>query len=172
MFSKRKISIICLAVSVLLIADGCKKKVPPPPPPPPPAEKTVAPPPPPPAAPVIAQFTAEPTSIQKGESAVLRWEVSGPVTSVAINQGVGTVQATGNSRVSPASSITYTLTATGPGGTQTSSATVSVVTPPPPALPPPPAKPPVSMEQRLSTDVQDAFFDYDKSDIRGDGRDA
>jgi len=28
------------------------------------------------------------------------------------------------------------------------------------------------MEQRLSTDVQDAFFDYDKSDIRGDGRDA
>jgi peptidoglycan-associated lipoprotein len=27
------------------------------------------------------------------------------------------------------------------------------------------------MEQRLSTDVQDAFFDYDKSDIRGDARD-
>jgi peptidoglycan-associated lipoprotein len=28
------------------------------------------------------------------------------------------------------------------------------------------------MEQRLSSDVQDAFFDYDKSDIRGDARDA
>ncbi len=27
------------------------------------------------------------------------------------------------------------------------------------------------MEQRLSTDVQDAYFDYDKSDIRSDARD-
>ena len=69
MFSKRKISIICLAVSVVLLADGCKKKIPPPPAPPPPV---VAPPevPPPPAAPKIAQFTAEPTSIQRGESSV------------------------------------------------------------------------------------------------------
>jgi len=28
------------------------------------------------------------------------------------------------------------------------------------------------MEQRLSSDVVDAYFDYDKSDIRGDARDA
>lgn len=28
------------------------------------------------------------------------------------------------------------------------------------------------MEQRLSSDVQDAFFDYDKSDVRADARDA
>jgi peptidoglycan-associated lipoprotein len=27
------------------------------------------------------------------------------------------------------------------------------------------------MEQRLSSDVQDAFFDYDKSDVRSDARD-
>jgi peptidoglycan-associated lipoprotein len=27
------------------------------------------------------------------------------------------------------------------------------------------------MEQRLGTDVQDAYFDYDKSDVRGDARD-
>lgn len=172
MFSKRKISIICLAVSVMLLADGCKKKAPAPPPPPPPAPVVVEAPPPP-AAPKIAQFTAEPSSIQRGESSVLRWEVSGTVSSVAINQGVGTVQATGNSRVSPTSSATYTLTATGPGGAQTASTTVSVVTPPPPPPPPPPpAAPQATMEQRLSSDVQDAFFDYDKSDIRGDARDA
>src|ERR1039458_7008830 len=97
MFSKRKISIICLAVSVVLLADGCKKKAPAPPPPPPPAPVVVEAPPPP-AAPRIAQFTAEPSSIQRGETSVLRWEVSGTVSSVAINQGVGTVQATGNSR--------------------------------------------------------------------------
>src|ERR1017187_5761424 len=150
MFSKRKISIICLAVSVLLIADGCKKKAPVPPPPPPPVvtHDDV---PPPPAAPKIAQFTAEPSSIQRGETSMLRWEVSGAVPSVAINQGVGTVQAAGNSRVSPSSSTTYTLTATGPGGTQTASTTVSVVTPPPPPPPPPPpAAPQATMEQRIN----------------------
>ena len=172
MFSKRKISIICLAVSVMLLADGCKKKIPPPPAPPPPAPVAPVETPAPPAAPKIAQFTAEPTSIQRGESSVLRWEVSGAVSSIAINQGVGTVQATGNSRVSPTSSTTYTLTATGPGGAQTASTTVSVVTPPPPPPPPPPPVPQATMEQRLSSDVQDAFFDYDKSEIRGDARDA
>jgi peptidoglycan-associated lipoprotein len=169
MFRKRKISIICLAVSVLLLAGGCKKKVPPPPPPPPPAVTPVETPAPP-AAPRIAQFTAEPSSIQRGESSVLRWEVSGTVSSVAINQGVGTVQATGNSRVSPDSSTTYTLTATGPGGAQTASTTVSVVTPPPPPPPPPPAAPQATMEQRIHSDVQDAYFDYDKHDIRPDAQ--
>src|ERR1039457_4063822 len=172
MFSKRKISIICLAVSVMLLADGCKKKIPPPPAPPPPAPVAPVETPAPPAAPKIAQFTAEPTSIQRGESSVLRWEVSGAVSSIAINQGVGTVQATGNSRVSPTSSTTYTLTATGPGGAQTASTTVSVVTPPPPPPPPPPpAAPQATMEQRIHSDAQEAFFDYDKSDIRGDARD-
>jgi len=29
----------------------------------------------------------------------------------------------------------------------------------------------VTIEQRLGSDVQDAFFDYDKSEIRGDARD-
>ena len=48
------------------------------------------------------------------------------VTSVSINQGIGTVQNTGNRRVFPSDSTTYTLTATGPGGTTTATATVSV----------------------------------------------
>jgi peptidoglycan-associated lipoprotein len=52
---------------------------------------------------------------------------------------------------------------------------VSVVTPPPPpppAPPPAPSAPPATVEQLLGSEVQDAFFDYDKSDIRGDSRDA
>src|ERR1019366_997179 len=131
MFSKRKFSIICLALAVAMFAAGCKKKVAPPPPPPPPPPVVVAPPPPPPA-PSVAQFTAEPTSIQRGQTSTLRWEVGGSVTSVSINQGVGTVQSTGSSRVNPSDSTTYTLTATGPGGTNTMSATVNVSAPPPP----------------------------------------
>jgi peptidoglycan-associated lipoprotein len=73
--------------------------------------------------------------------------------------------------VSPSDSTTYTLTATGTGGSTTASATVNVTSPPPP---PPPPPPPVTatLVDRLGSDVQDAYFDYDKSDIRSDARDA
>jgi peptidoglycan-associated lipoprotein len=169
MFSKRKLSTICLALALAMFAAGCKKKVPPPPPPPPPVKET-PPAPPPPVAPTVAQFTAEPTSIQRGQSATLRWEVSGNITSVSIDQGVGTVQNTGNRRVSPSDSTTWTLTATGPGGATTASATVNVSAPPPPP-PPPAAAVVVPFDKRLE-EVQDAFFDYDKTDIRSDARDA
>src|ERR1039458_6543750 len=165
MFSKRKFSIICLALALAMFAAGCKKKVAPPPPPPPPPPKVEAPPPPPPA-PSVAQFSAEPTSIQRGQTSTLRWEVSGAVTIVSINQGIGTVQSTGSSRVNPSDSTTYTLTATGPGGSNTATATVNVAAPPPP--PPPPSAPPViTLEQRLG-DVLQPYFDYDKTDIRSD----
>lgn len=170
MFDKRKLTVIGLAVVLAMFAAGCKKKVPPPPPPPPPAPAP-APAPPPPAAPSISSFSAEPTSIQRGQASTLRWQVSGNVTSVSIDQAIGSVQNTGNRRVTPTDSTTYTLTATGPGGTSTAAATVSVSSPPPPAPPPTPA-PQASLEQRLGSDVQDAYFDYDKSDIRDDARDA
>ncbi len=171
MFNKRKITVIWMTILLTLFAAGCKKKVPPPPPPPPPQPVVEAPKPTPPA-PVVAQFTAEPTSIQRGQSSTLRWEVSGDVASVTINQGVGTVQRTGSQQVSPSDSTTYTLTATGPGGTNRGSATVNVSAPPPPPPPPPPPAATVTLEQRLGSDVQDAFFDYDKSDIRSDAREA
>jgi peptidoglycan-associated lipoprotein len=118
----------------------------------------------------VAQFTAEPTSIQRGQSATLRWEVTGEVTGVSIDQSVGTVQNVGNRRVFPSDSTTYTLTATGPGGSVTASAIVSVSSPP---APPPPTIPTgaVPLDKRLQSDLQDIYFDYDKSDISGDGRD-
>jgi peptidoglycan-associated lipoprotein len=170
MFSKRKFSIICLALALAIFAAGCKKKVPPPAPPPPPPPVVDRTPPPPPAAPTVAQFTAEPTSIQRGQTSTLRWEVSGNVTGVSINQGIGTVQSTGSSRVNPSDSTTYTLTATGPGGSTTASATVNVSAPPPP--PPPVVEAPkVSFPDALAAKVQDAYFDYDKTDIRSDARD-
>ena len=156
MFSKRKFSIICLALALTMFAAGCKKKVPAPAPPPPPPP-VVAPEAPKAAAPTVAQFTAEPTSIQRGQTSTLRWEVTGPVTNVSINQGIGTVQSTGSSRVNPSDSTTYTLTATGPGGSITGSATVNVSAPPPPA-PPPPAPPAITLTDRLASDVQDAYL--------------
>ena len=173
MFNKRKIIVISMGLTLAMFAAGCKKKAPPPPPPPPPAPVVNNNPPPPARtgnSPVVAQFTAEPTSIQRGQSATLRWEVTGEVTGVSIDQSVGTVQNVGNRRVFPSDSTTYTLTATGPGGSVTASAIVSVSSPP---APPPPTIPTgaVPLDKRLQSDLQDIYFDYDKSDISGDGRD-
>src|SRR4051794_36864970 len=151
MFSKRKLTVLWIALSLAMFAAGCKKKAPPPPPPPPPAP-VAAPEAPKPVAPTVAQFTAEPTSIERGQSATLRWEVSGNVTSVSIDNAIGTVQNSGNRRVFPTDSTTYTLSATGPGGSTTGTVTVSVTAPPPPP-PPPVTKPTVTMEQRLSGEV-------------------
>jgi peptidoglycan-associated lipoprotein len=164
MLDKRKVTTIGFCMLLALFAAGCKKKAPaPPPPPPPPAEKPA----PPPAAPSITEFVAEPSSIERGQSSTLRWSVT-DANNISIDNGIGTVQATGNRRVFPSNSTTYTLTATGPGGTKTATATVNVTVPPPPPPPPPAPKP--SLEQMLSSTVSDAFFDYDKSDIREDAR--
>src|ERR1017187_66524 len=130
MFSKRQITLITLALSLAIFAGGCKKKVVTPTPPPP-VVQPPPPPPPPPPAPSVTQFGADPTSIVRGQSAVLSWTVSGNVTSVLIDQAIGAVENTGTRRVSPDNSTTYTLTTTGPGGASTASATVNVSAPPP-----------------------------------------
>lgn len=117
---------------------------------------------------MIATFVAEPSTIQRGESSTLRWKVEN-ATDISINQGIGTVQSSGDRRVFPSSATTYTLTAKGPGGSATATARVDVTQPPPP--PPPPPKPPKkTLSQRLAEEVQDAYFDYDKSNVRPDAQ--
>jgi peptidoglycan-associated lipoprotein len=161
---KRKIGAVLLSVSLIVFAAGCKKKAPPPPPPPPPPPVVQPPPPPKPA----IQFTAEPGTIERGQSATLNWSVS-DATDIEIAPGIGTVSARGDRQVSPADTTTYTLTAKGPGGSDSATATVTVTVPPPP---PPPPPPPVkkTLSELLESQVQDAYFDYDKSDIREDAR--
>ena len=163
--TKRKIGAVLLSVSLILFAAGCKKKVPPPPPPPPPAATpTPTPPPPKPA----IQFSAEPGTIESGQSATLRWSVS-DATEISIAPEIGTVTARGERQVSPTDTATYTLTANGPGGSDTATATVNVTAPPPPPPTPTPV-PKKTLSELLSTEVQDAYLDYDKSDIRDDAR--
>ena len=162
--TKRKISAVLLSVSLILFAAGCKKPVPAPPPPPPPATPTPTPPPPPKPA---LQFSVEPGTIERGQSASLRWSVS-DATDVSIAPGIGTVSARGDRQVSPTDTTTYTLTASGPGGSDTATATVNVTVPPPPPTPTPVPK--KTLSELLASEVQDAYFDYDKSDIREDAR--
>ncbi|MCL5287805.1 MAG: peptidoglycan-associated lipoprotein Pal [Acidobacteria bacterium] len=90
-------------------------------------------------------------------------------TELTLAPGIGRVAPEGSTRVTPADSMTYTITATGPGGTADMSVRITVAAPPPP--PPPPA-PTATMEELFRTNVRDAFFDYDQYDIRADARDA
>ena len=140
-------------------------------------KKAVAPAPPaeapPPAAPPspIVTLTAEPATIESGQSVTLSW-ASQNATEVTISPEVGKVQATGSTTVSPTGSTTYVATATGPGGSTTASARVTVTAPAPAAAPRPAAKPKVSVEDLFSSQIEDAYFDYDKSDIRPDAQKA
>lgn len=162
--SKRKISAVLLSLSLFLFLAGCKKKTPPPPPPPPPPVEKPKPAPPRPT----ATLSVEPTSIERGQSATLKWSTS-EATDVSIDPGIGSVQASGSRTIYPSSTTTYTLTAKGPGGSAGGTATVTVTAPPPPP-PPPPPKPSRTLLDRVSSELQDAYFDYDKSDIREDAR--
>ena len=144
---------LVFALSAILFLGACHKKQPPPPPPPPP----------PPAAPT-ASLTASPDTINKGQSTTLTWQTTN-ATDTSIDQGVGTVQASGSQQVSPAESTTYTLTAKGEGGSQTATARVTVNAPAPP---PPPTQTSMTDEQMFSQNVKDIYFDYDKSDVRAD----
>ena len=159
MLSKRNLMYLLLGVLCvqLLVGVGCKK--PPPPPPPPPPEE---PPPPPPPKPTVS-LSAEPSSIERGKSATLKWS-SQNAASASLNQGIGAVPASGSREVFPTQSTTYQVSVKGAGGEASASARVTVRVPPPP--PPPP--PPPDHGKLLSSATSDAYFDYDESDIRPD----
>jgi peptidoglycan-associated lipoprotein len=137
---------------------GCKKPVEAPKPtytPPPAAVKPTA------------TFSADRSSINKGESVKLTWSTT-DATNVSIAPEVGAVTPQGSTTVTPASSTTYTLTATGAGGNADASVQISVNQPPPPVVETP--KP--GFNELFLKEVRDAFFDYDSAAIRPDARTA
>jgi hypothetical protein len=75
--------------------------------------------------PPAATFTAQPTSINSGQSATLSWNATN-ATGVMIDNGIGAQPPSGTTMVSPMQTTNYTLVATGPGGTSRAMATVSV----------------------------------------------
>jgi hypothetical protein len=72
-------------------------------------------------------FTSSPSNIASGQSSTLQWTVTG-ATSISIDMGIGTVQATGSQAESPTTTTTYTLTATNANGATTATATITVGT--------------------------------------------
>src|SRR5690242_3099679 len=154
---------LTLVLFVTLIAVGCHKPTPAPPPPP----AAVTPPPPPPAAPTIS-LRAQPGTIDRGGSTTLQWDAKN-ATSVSITPGLGDVAVTGNRSVNPTSSVTYTATAMGPGGSATDTARITVNVPAAPAAAEPPRPAPnVSVGELFNKEVKTIYFDYDKADIKPD----
>ena len=118
------------------------------------------------------QFTVEPATIDRGSSATLKWSVSG-ANYISIDV-FGAVQATGSRNVQPYATTTYHLIADGSTGRATAETTITV-------NPGNPSAPPtndtangnnsgLSLQQRLSQQVQDVFFAYDQNDITGDAQ--
>ncbi len=75
-------------------------------------------------APVKAQFSASPTSINCGDSSQLTWSSTNAVGAEI--SSIGQVATSGTQSVSPKETTTYDFTASGPGGIVKSSSTVEV----------------------------------------------
>ena len=175
----QKASALAMALCLSFFAAGCKKKVGAVPPPPKPevavAPKVDAPK----ARPIVKFFTAEPSSIERGQASSLKWEVTG-AESVSINQGLGVVGnaaagatpavISGNRSVFPSNTTTYTLTATNSGGSVTESVTVNVTAPSAAPESKPTPVPKATFGETIARMIQDVYFDFDKSDLREDAR--
>jgi serine/threonine protein kinase len=77
-------------------------------------------------APAIAFFQANPGSIVAGDCTTLEWGAVSHATQAVIDHGIGGVGTPGSRVVCPGGTTTYVMTATGPGGTATASAAVTV----------------------------------------------
>jgi peptidoglycan-associated lipoprotein len=153
-----------IGLALLISGAGCAKK---PTPTPPATAKTEAPPPAPatPSPSPTISLNASPSAIEKGQSTTLTWQSSN-ATGVTIDNGIGTVEASGSRSIRPTVSTTFSAKATGPGGTAVAEARVTV-TAPSAIIPAPPA---ISDTAYFEANIKDAFFDYDQYTLRDDAR--
>jgi hypothetical protein len=114
------------------------------------ANVTVTAAPPPPAQMPTASLSANPTSIQTGQSTTLTWSTTN-ATSVTMNGSP--VALNGSQAYSPTATTTYTLVATNSAGSANATATVTVTAPPPPPPPPPPPAP-TALLTAMPTSIQ------------------
>lgn len=157
MNTRSRILIPAVLLVALVAVAGCKKKAPPPPAETAPPPATVQAP--------TAQITATPSVVSAGDQVVLSWR-SADANTASID-GIGDVPTSGVKTVTPTASTSYHLVATGAGGTADATARVTVN--PPPAVVVPTTNT-MTAEEEFKANVQDAFFDYDTYDIRGDAQ--
>ena len=151
--SRRAVAMIAGVAATLAIA-GCHKKAAAPPPPAAPAATAPQP---------TATITAQPDSINAGQSVVLTWKTTD--ADSATIEGIGPVPTAGTRTVNPTESTDYNLTATGAGGNATATARVTVSGGQPSA----PSETNIT-DEVFHQNVKDVFYDYDAYDINATGQ--
>jgi len=118
----------------------------------------------PPASPSVA-LNASPVSAQAGQQVTLTWS-STNATSITLEPSVGPVAAQGSARVRPSQSTTYTVTATGPGGSAHSSAKVNVTPAPPQAAVQKPSEKNISSDQQQMRGLDEQIQEIKSDSLR------
>jgi peptidoglycan-associated lipoprotein len=156
----REKTVAACVLAVMMIAAGCGGKNTPAPVPSTPA---------PPVAPLprpTATLTASSTFVRAGDKVTLNWNTTNS-TDQDLEPGIGKVAPEGSNDVTLTDSTTYTLAVSGPGGSNAASVRITVS---PQAPPQPVSQASPSMEQLFKANVFDAYFDFNKYDIRADAR--
>lgn len=162
----RSIGLLVIAGLMVLTA-ACHKRTPVA------AVPTAAPPaaaPPPTPGPPTCTLTATPATVSMGQAVTLVW-TSANTTALTLKPSLGQQQAEGSTSVTPSASTTYSVTATGPGGTGECSARVTVT----PTVPPVPSVSESNIPPggaAIGNNLEDAYFDFNKADIRPDAQKA
>jgi peptidoglycan-associated lipoprotein len=154
----RRLAFLAGLIGFLIFVGGCNKKV---------ATQAPATTPAPAAAQPTVTLNASPSTAKAGETVTLSWS-STNATDLELEPEVGKVAPEGRTPVQPASSTTYVITATGPGGSATASARVTVTSSATVEQP----KAQLGLSEMFEQNVKDAFFDFNKADIREDARQA
>lgn len=143
---------VLVALAFTILAGCHSKPVAKTEPPPPPAVKAPAPAP-------SATLSVTPDTVDRGQPARLSWNTQN--ASTVTIEGIGTVSASGSQEITPASSTTYHLTASGEGGSTDANARITVNIPAEKVSQ-------LTDEQLFAQNVKDVFFNYDNYEIRAD----
>jgi hypothetical protein len=119
---------------------------------------------PPSASPSVA-LSASPASAQAGQPVTLTWS-STNATSITLQPSVGQIAAQGSLTVRPSQSTTYTVIATGPGGSARASAQVTITSAPSPAAVREPSQEQISSDQREMRGLDEQIQEIKSDSLR------
>jgi hypothetical protein len=118
-----------------------------------------------PTAPPSVALTTSSASVQAGQPVTLTWS-STDATSLTLEPSVGHVAPQGSTTVRPSQSTTYTITATGPGGTVHASAQVTIIPAPAQSAVAKPSQEEISPEQKQMRGLDEQIQEIKSDSLR------